>query len=181
MIRLSATVDTGDLRQYLSTLRRATPAILEAAIRSVALELEGRLKRSGQQRLAKDPTGDLVRSVRAEAAGGTYRVATDRPYARIQDQGGTILPKRGKYLSVPVEQPKSLRGKWPRDYGRELQYIPSRPHPVLVHSSGRVEFVLLSSVTIVGTRWWTDEIEAVPEWAGDLVVEIVEDMLPRVT
>jgi hypothetical protein len=86
-------------------------------------------------------TGRLVRSVTTRAlttnsitssgAGKSYGFVTGSAliYARIQDQGGTIVPRTRKYLAVPTPNlPRSRRTMWPRDWtGPEpLIYIPAK-------------------------------------------------------
>lgn len=73
-------------------------------------------------------TGNLARSWKPtplqEGAGGTVSVSvvSDVVYARIQDEGGRVFPKR-QYLAVPLEgRTGSL---WPRDMGRDALF-PSR-------------------------------------------------------
>jgi hypothetical protein len=182
---IDATVDLGPARDLLADMQREMPGILEDAVLAVALEVEGELKRSAAQRLDKDPTGDLVRSIRTvDRQGGVKVVGSDRPYARIQDVGGPIRPTTGRYLAIPIDQPKSLRGKWPRDYARgELYFVQAKDgRAYLFHApSGRLEFKLQESVTIRGTRWFTDVVDRMPQIAGEVVVAVVEDRLRALT
>jgi hypothetical protein len=86
-------------------------------------------------------TGRLVRSVTTRAlsvsnlaasgAEKSYSFITGSAliYARIQDQGGTIVPRTRKHLAVPTPNlPRSRRTMWPRDWtGPEpLIYIPAK-------------------------------------------------------
>lgn len=149
------------------------PETVDRAMMGLALELEGRLKRSAREKLNKDPTGDLVRSIQAQRERGGIFVGTDREYAQIQDKGGTVRAK-GRYLAIPIEQPKSLRGKWPRDYAEgELspRFPKSGKDPVLIHISGRLEFALKPSVVIPSTGWFSEIIDEMGEWAGQVLLE----------
>ncbi len=52
-------------------------------------------------------TGALARSIQAidvtiDPKKPTYRVGTNLPYARIQEFGGRIVPKKSRYLTVPI-------------------------------------------------------------------------------
>lgn len=99
-------------------------------------------------------------------------VGTSLPYARVQQEGGTIHPKPpGKALAIPVrESLRALRGGsagvtgWPRDIdpGRTtLRFIPSPltgsgvigvlvdPEGELGHGAG-ILYVLVASSAIVG-------------------------------
>lgn len=160
-------------------LHRDVPRLASQAVLEVALELEGRLKTSAQKRLAKDPTGTLLRSIRTvDQSVEQKTVGTDVEYGRIQDLGGVVRPVRGKYLAIPVEQPKSLRGKWPRDYadGELSPRFPAGKDPVLIHEpTGRLEFSLKPKVKITATRWFSDPVDEMPTWAGEVVVDVIGD------
>lgn len=56
--------------------------------------------------LAPYKSGTLRRSVGMDLGTSKVAVGSDLVYARIQDQGGTIKPKRKKYLRFQI------RGKW---------------------------------------------------------------------
>lgn len=80
--------------------------------------LRGTLGELGRAAARRTPgvsvrTGRLRDSVEAvvDASGGTYqlRLRASGPQARILEQGGTILPKRGRFLTVRLDD-----GSWRR-------------------------------------------------------------------
>lgn len=67
------------------------------------------------------PTGQLPRSFEGrfvgEFGGGwTAAAESDLAYARIQDEGGIILPRTRKNLAVPIRSANLPVGKWPRHF-----------------------------------------------------------------
>jgi hypothetical protein len=60
-------------------------------------------------------------------------------YAAIQERGGTIRPRSGKFLAVPVKGRRITAGKWPRHFAKgELKLIPRKGRPsLLVKEIGR--------------------------------------------
>ena len=115
------------------TLRAVSVATAKLPLKVAALYARPALVDEIKHRLAKDPTGALARSVQTRflvnesSPSMSVAVAGSKlVYAEIQDQGGEILPKR-RYLAVPVKLPRSMRGKWPRDWPSDaLQLIRSR-------------------------------------------------------
>lgn len=134
--RIPAEVRTG----MVAALRRAVLRIHTAV---VAEELRGGTLRTR--------TGNLGRAVfwRVEASAEQVigRVGVDRGkavYGRIQALGGTIVPKRGKYLTIPVGQALTGNGV-ARFTARELLANPKA-------FGFRTAFVNPRKTAIVGVR-----------------------------
>jgi hypothetical protein len=79
------------------------------------LETTGHIKKnklSGQ--LLKVRTGTLRRSIeqRSRARGKkiTGTIGSRLPYAKIQEEGGTVRPKKGQYLTIPTQFAKTAAG-----------------------------------------------------------------------
>lgn len=74
--------------------------------------------------------GRLSLEIKATPAlGGFAQVGTNVPYARIHEFGGTINPKHGKYLTVPLTPAAAMyRGRTPglRAGALPLRFIPSK-------------------------------------------------------
>lgn len=130
----------------------STNAIRRSANRMGAIVLDEIQKAS--DRRFRNPTGALARSfsVRVRPRGGEFDVfvTTRKPYARIQDRGGVVRPKRGRALAVPLNaEAKALtRG------GRAVRNIPG------LHRRGRALFrkdralfALVRQVRIPPTRY----------------------------
>jgi phage gpG-like protein len=178
--RLSATVE----RLALTGLREST---LTEMTRT-AQDLEGEISRQVVQRLTKRPRGGLARSWRTtiEVDRDDVRavVASNLPYARIQDQGGTVYPVRARSLAIPVEGPGGPRpGQGPRLFGRPLEYRPARGgrgRLVEVRGTGArareiTRYILAPSVRIEGERY-IDAAIAVIDPTGALADRVARDV-----
>ena len=165
-----------DLSVRLPAVTAATKrAVLRLPLKVASLYARTALVDEIRHRLAKDPTGALARSVQTrwlvEPGSGTLSTAVAGSkliYAEIQDQGGEINPVRGRYLAVPVDLPRSMRGKWPRDWPRDaLTLIRSKRGNLLLvemmqrarkrrgrkAASFKIRYVLRERVRLRGTGY----------------------------
>lgn len=167
-----------------------------------ALATSTMVKRLSQNRSKESEvaTGRLAASLSAVApgsgiAGAHFRVGPDAvdvgsnlKYANQADKGGTISPRNGKALAVPVDAKVARAGKWPRDFPRDaLGYIPAPRAPkafaVLVDRDGKsgfgrgkLLFALVRSISQPGLRFagWdlamirTIEQQIYPQWLSGL-------------
>lgn len=157
------------------TIKAVKIATAKLPLRIAALYARPALVDEIKLRLNKDPTGALARSVQTRflieksTPNLTMAVAGSKLiYAEIQDQGGEILPKN-RYLALPVNLPRSMRGKWPRDWpSGALQLIRSRRGNLLLveirerikrkrakqpRANFIVRYVLRERVRIRGTQY----------------------------
>jgi hypothetical protein len=72
--------------------------------------------RQTADRLSKKGTGTLSRSFEVTIKGRgkefAVEVSSDLPYAKIQEFGGTITPKQGRFLTIPLNrQAKNRRAR----------------------------------------------------------------------
>ena len=85
----------------------------------------------------------------------TTRTHSPLPYARIQDQGGTIKPKTAKMLAIPFTA--KARARWPRDWARDkLALIEVRGKKFLIERVGEkaiFHYILKESVTLEGKQY----------------------------
>lgn len=111
-------------------------------------------------------TGHLANSVgRTIKRDGEHTTATlgtnvagrvrDVPYARIQDEGGTIVPRRARALTIPIAGTKGVAANFPNLF---LVRRVGKP-PLLVEKTGKgawkLRFLLLQQVTLKPTGWWS--------------------------
>lgn len=104
--------------------------------------------RSGQLRARMD--------FEVEVAGGLVdgSFKNNLPYAAIHEFGGTIKPKKGTYLSIPLDHVKTAGGVargGPRDYPDLVFVQTGKNNPILFDTAGNQfepAFVLVKSVTI---------------------------------
>lgn len=59
-------------------------------------------------------SGRLVNSITYTVRGSSIVVGTNLTYAKIQHEGGTILPKKAKYLAIPLTPAAKLKS--PREW-----------------------------------------------------------------
>ena len=79
----------------------------------------------------------LSKSIAMQVDDMSVSVGSNLVYAAIQQLGGDVEPKRGKYLAIPVLPQLRRRGVWPRD-------LPE----------GSMKFVRAARIRI-GSRSWT--------------------------
>lgn len=90
--------------QLKSSPKRVIAAIVQA-VGTASLIAEDQVRRNLRGRVLQRRSGNLERTLKTRLTGSGRRVAAvlsigspSVPYARIHEEGGTILPKRGKYL-----------------------------------------------------------------------------------
>jgi phage gpG-like protein len=145
--------------------QRITEAI-RGQMKRASLDAEAKAKLNITDRLTMR-SGALRASIRADLSNDSH-VLTLRaggptvPYAAIQELGGTVYPKRGKYLAIPLQE--RLRGIWPRDLNELDTFVLTRggrPFIVQRTDTGLVFlYRLVESVTLRPVRYLRDAIEA---------------------
>lgn len=126
----------GDALKRLSTTGLQRVALGTA--KAVAYDAEAEAKENLSGRVLRSRTGRLVGTVQGTTEAGPDRVTAiarvggggvgEVPYAAIHEHGGTIYPKRGQFLAIPMG-PALKSGKkggaamWPRDIPG-LTFIP---------------------------------------------------------
>lgn len=127
-------------------LRRAAEDIGKEALKIVREETKSAYP-GGSGRLLRS-----WRAVRSQASNNLVNVSvvSSVPYARIRDTGGTIRPKRTKYLTVPIHP--AAKGRRARSFAntfskRQMIWIRhSREHATPIYS-------LESQVTVQGSGY----------------------------
>lgn len=153
--------------QMMLNLSRAAKANLTDFSKDAVLAL----KRSAAN-MKKTPhkTGQLARSIgfllAAAGAGWKSTIGTglgnvqDVKYARILDQGGIILPRRRKYLTVPLGKTQGVAANFPDAF-----FMKTKAGKCLLAretGKGRIEalFLLVKQVQMPAFGWFT----SVWEW-----------------
>ena len=111
---------------------------------------------------AKNPKGGLADSYNPELVDKgkeeiSFGVFSDLVYAKIQDEGDTIFPKK-KWLAYPHEDAKSYVGiRWPRDFPKgALNFaLGKKPGTAYLFEDGRDApvFILKKKVKIPGLQY----------------------------
>ena len=189
-MKIDVRLDDAGLERVIERL--AAGGVSEAMVRElagVAQDLEGEISRQIVQRLTKRPRGALARSWRTtlQVDGRDVRavIASSLPYARIQDQGGTIRPVRARALAIPVEGAGGPRpGQGPRQFGRPLEFRPGRNRGegrlVEVRGKGKsareiTRYILRRSVRIEGEQY-VDAAVSVVDPSGQLAERVDRDL-----
>lgn len=118
-------------------------------------------------------SGRLKASVKAEVSARQLILLASHPGANLHQYGGTVTPKAGKFLAIPVTREAKRAGR-PRNF-RQLMYARmsgDKSSGVLIGAGRRgdsqtVQFVLVKSVTVPArvylgfSRKTLDKIETV--------------------
>lgn len=144
--------------QAIMALTKDLPAALARGLLKAAYHVEHMIKAEVFETFPEGRTGALARSFRPVFLGRegdtlTAAVKSDLVYARIQDEGGTITAKSGKYLAIPLNRNIPV-GKWPRHFAKgELTFLQKKGgNPILAKITGKGNvkpmFALAPSVMI---------------------------------
>jgi hypothetical protein len=154
-------------KSFLNNLRvQASKAMLKAG-----QETAGNIRR---EIYAKHPggKGNMARNVSVSANEGKageiagVTVYSDLVYAAIQNYGGTIRPKRSKYLTIPLTQ--QARNRTAREWGKELRFIESKKGNLLLATVKKrkgkdpqivPQYLLRKSVEIDGSGYFNEGVE----------------------
>lgn len=195
MVTLAVDVDVGEVRSFMARAsQRLRPALVKAVLRAAQFAT-GEIRRTLYSR---DITsrGGLARSFRERlvAEGGDIVGAesySDLVYARIQEEGGTILPRVRKTLAVPLSFAKVAPGKWPRHFPKEgpqaLHLIPRPGKPPLLAQvrknkkgetlSVKPIFVLVPKVTLKPQGYIAETARRIGDEVQTIVSEGVDEAL----
>lgn len=151
-------------KKAIDFLKAAKGPIVGKAVENVATKLN------------KNSKGNLGGSIFGEIDEKELKlfVIANTPYARIQHEGGDILPKKAKALAIPVH-PDAVEtaipeGRTIRDIFPDLVLIPAsdnNQHPLLVRMKSRkkdgyqvfdIMYILVTKVHLTGTHFLRDAI-----------------------
>jgi hypothetical protein len=147
-----------DLSARLAKLQATLPRQIAQALALSALVAEAEGKKNATT-LLKVHSGRLRNSIRTEVHddGTAHQMALraggerDVVYARIQELGGTITPRNGKFLAIPLAPALTGAGvsryKSPRDVPG-LSFRGNANRGALVDKAGVPWYALVKSVTI---------------------------------
>jgi hypothetical protein len=163
---------TATLEQWAEHLRREADGRFEERLRqemvkaSVTAEREGKLNASSRLRTRSGRLRNSIRGSvrnRGEAiemvlsAGGAMG-RRDVSYARAQEEGATIAPRRGRYLAIPLRAALTPAGvprrAGPREYGDELYFFRARNGDAFLASkkSGLLMYMLHPGPVVLRPR-----------------------------
>lgn len=135
MFQITVKIDKAGLTRLFKKLDDIAPAkagrIIINAWRQATLHMEGKLKYAAGGGILKRRTGRLANSITSKIEtrkghpvysiiGSGVRTGNRLPYANIHETGGTIRPKRGKFLAIPIRagSPEAINmGLWKKRGG----------------------------------------------------------------
>jgi len=174
---MTAVKITGDIGVAFHTKAVALGAEAPQAVLRAANHAGGEIARQvfakhggGKGTLARSFLPAAFVDVPGSIAAGAF---SDLVYAEVQDQGGTIRPKSGKNLAIPLTP--QARNRWPRDWGDKLFFLKSKNGKgLLAERVGngkklKVQYVLQPQVTITGSGY----IRAAAAVAAPVIGEII--------
>lgn len=101
-------------------------------------------------------------------------IGTDVVYARIHEFGGTITPKKGKYLAIPLSgTAKALVS--PRNFGGRLH----KAGMTLQDDSGTVHWVLATATTITPQPYMRPAFDTRGQAALDVAARVLGMLLEK--
>jgi hypothetical protein len=191
----------GDLDKYMKDLSWYVDKEHVVAVMQAALHAEGELKEAiselftrGKGQLRRNPKATLISDKGKIKSAGAF---LDLIYAYVQDEGGTIVPKSGRKLAIPIS--KKAQKLWPREWPRfQLTFIPRKGRPpLLVEEKGtwkrlgrsgakefvvkkmEIHYVLKPSVTIRGKGYVERARKAAEEQIREIVGKHVAEAIKK--
>ena len=154
-----------------AVLRAKDRKILMQGVLNSAHEVQRQARVNVRERLNKQSTGALSRSIMVEPHEARYeaKVGPTMIYGRIQNEGGIIRPVHGKFLAIPVD--RNVRREYAQytasgeDGARgslrnapDLSIATSRNGQWLLVQkyTGVVKFILKQQVTLKATHYLTE-------------------------
>jgi len=168
---------TADLDAALKKLEEVTAAgyLAQAAIAG-ALPIQNAAKTKAPRKtrtLSRSIHTELVSSSRSKAS---VEIGTNLEYAAIQEFGGTIVAKKGKFLAIPLD--KGAEGYGPRDFPGKLHFVGNNSGGVLMDAQGKAHYALKHSVVIPAHPYLRPALaeneDAAAEAAGRVLKKLIE-------
>ncbi len=108
------------------------------------------------------------------------------PYANIHETGGTIRPKNGRWLTIPLEAAKTkagdIRGISARDFPNTFVKIHSSDRGTIYQKQGNAVvalFLLRKKVVIPSRRYMSRTLEQIKPKAFEILMSATEKELNR--
>lgn len=170
------------------------------SLRRIGVQLQRTMMQKAAGDLLKKRTGNLTRAIfyRIEQVGLDVLVRagvdlTKAIYGRIHEHGGTITPKKSKYLTIPLAPNLTGNGVMrvsarefisnPQSLGFKSSFVnPSKTAIVGVKSNGALEavFALKTSVTLKPTNYISNSLKDNTTFIRDEANTIGQDVVTEV-
>lgn len=180
-----------ELAANLERLERELPGELRRLLTATALSAEAKAKvnattspkvRSGRLRASITGTVEQVAGDFAIVLRAGTRDGGAVAYARIQEEGGTIRPKRGRFLKIPVGPALTGAGVArlpPGRAGKQLRFVPTSKGGLLIAADGQVWYVLRPQVTIPARPYLAPALRAVEPQLQTRLDSLIRDSVTR--
>lgn len=109
----------------------------------------------------------------------TNAIGTNLEYGPIHEFGGTIRPKKGKYLAIPVGG--SNYKDSPRNHPRLRAKKTGSGRMVLVSPNGEVRYVLVQSVTIPARPYLRPAHDGNQAKAQEVIAKVLKKLVMEAT
>lgn len=184
---MKVTVNNG-VGVFVAAFKGKLPELLEGGVFKCAQIAAGEIRRAIYATF-RGRTGELARSFHETFLGDakdgirSAGALSDLVYAPIQDEGGTVVPKRGKYLAIPLPGANVPFGKWPRDYAKgDLHFIKSKAgNALLADPTGKPIFALKTSVRLKGRGYIRAAADAASPKMAEVMGESIKVAIGRAT
>lgn len=185
---INLTFDDGGLAINLAQAPKVVPQQLERWMTATVQHLHAAVNKNiGNGGLIGRRTGNLARSIQElvrvtpdGVIGEVWPDPTLIPYGGIQEEGGTIVPKRGQYLTIPLEAMLTGNGVArgtaaavranPGAFGFKASFVP-KGHEVIMgkqsNGSAIPLFALKRSVTIPAHHYLATTLIQNWQWIAD--------------
>jgi hypothetical protein len=180
----TALVNAGVVKALGGALTTAALRAQRAAVLSLSgsgAQRTGRLQQSirGSVRAVGDKDAEIVVQAGGQLGGAAVR------YAAAQEYGGTIRPKKARYLAMPIH-PKTITPAGvsiyasPRDVPEKLAFVEGVDgEKFLLNAKGEAYYMLFSSVTLKPRRYLrTGRDEALRKLGPDIGKALVKLIKP---
>lgn len=149
---LRITVNASSLNTLVEQYPHQAMVTLAQALKKAALPVVRRIKEKMAGPVLKHRSGDLSRSVtiggvesNLQTRALSISIGSNIVYARIHETGGTILPRRGTYLAIPLSAAQTPTGK--------ARFSPrNAPGPTFVARSKRGNLIIFQKLSSGGIR-----------------------------
>jgi len=163
MIAYRLRFDLSGLERRFNRARRAFKDLRPEMKQVGAWVVEDARKRLAA-RGSKYMRGRLAKSLKEHPYQQAVTISSVQPYARIQQEGGTVRPRKSNgYLAIPLQDREKRNHAWPRHWSSPLVFIQARDGRKYLLSTKfqQLVYVLVKQVRIPGRPYLVKSAELI--------------------